>query len=171
MSKSIGNLVTVEELIEQKRTAAFRLQVLQSHYRAPLTFMEEGLEAAHRGLDRIRAALDATATASEPAPFDSDIVGETCEIFQSSMDDGFDTPTAITALFNLARAINRSAGRVGSDEQVQAARDKARDRYLLGRHIPVMRFTGSEVWRAPDECVQEIVGYFEEKVMPQVRVA
>jgi cysteinyl-tRNA synthetase len=123
MSKSIGNMVTVEELIEQKRTAAFRLQVLQSHYRAPLTFTEEGLEAAHRGLTRIRAALDVDATASEPAPFDPHMDDETRAIFQSAMDDDFDTPTAIASVFNLARAINRSAGSVDSEEQLRTARD------------------------------------------------
>ena len=126
MSKSIGNLVTVEELIEQNRTAAFRLQVLQSHYRAPLTFTDEGLESAHRGLDRIRAALDETATANDPAPFDPRIVEETCATFESAMDDDFDTPKAIAALFNLARGINRSAGHARSDEQLQAARGKLR---------------------------------------------
>jgi cysteinyl-tRNA synthetase len=122
MSKSIGNLVTVEELIEQKRTAAFRLQVLQSHYRAPLTFTDEGLEAAHRGLERIRAALDVDAIASEPVSLDPDIAEKTCEIFQSAMDDDFDTPTAIAAIFNLARAINRSAGHSASTDSLDTAR-------------------------------------------------
>jgi cysteinyl-tRNA synthetase len=123
MSKSIGNLVTVEELIEQKRTAAFRLLVLQSHYRAPLTFTDEGLEAAHRGLERIRAALDVDAIASEPESLDPDIAEKTCEIFQSAMDNDFDTPTAIAALFNLARAINRSAGHSGSTVALDTARN------------------------------------------------
>lgn len=126
MSKSVGNLVTVEELIEQKRTAAFRMQVLQSHYRAPLTFTDEGLDSAHRGLDRIRAALATDATATEPIALDARIAGETIAIFEAAMDDDFDTPRAIAAIFNLARAINRSAGHGDSDSQVQAARQALR---------------------------------------------
>jgi len=43
----------------------------------------------------------------------------------------------------------------------QAAHDKARDRHLLSRDIPVMRFTGSQVWRDAEECVSEVVSYFE----------
>jgi very-short-patch-repair endonuclease len=53
----------------------------------------------------------------------------------------------------------------------QAARDKARDRYLMGQHIPVMRFTGREIWRSATGCVEEVVGYFEDLVMPSTEVA
>jgi very-short-patch-repair endonuclease len=48
----------------------------------------------------------------------------------------------------------------------QAARDKARDRHLTLKHIPVMRFTGSEIWRDPDKCRWEALDYFEEHFMP-----
>lgn len=126
MSKSIGNLVSVQELIDQKRTAAFRLLVLQSHYRAPLTFTEEGLDAAHRGLDRIRIALDEDTTASEPIALDATLADQTITAFEAAMDDDFDTPKAIAAIFNLARAINRSAGHIESVDHVQAARQTLR---------------------------------------------
>ena len=122
MSKSIGNLVTTEELIARKRTAAFRAQVLQSHYRAPLTFTDEGLEAAHRGLDRIRAALSEAAVASSPVPIELGIAEETLAEFEAAMDEDFDTPRAIAAIFNLARAINRSAGDEASTEVLRSAR-------------------------------------------------
>src|SRR5215203_2111544 len=56
MSKSIGNVIRIKDLIEGKQIQAFRLMVLQSHYRAPLTFTEESLEAAARGLDRLVTA-------------------------------------------------------------------------------------------------------------------
>ena len=56
MSKSIGNIVKSREMVDRNLAPAFRLMVLQSHYRAPLTFTEEGLVAADRGLDRLRAA-------------------------------------------------------------------------------------------------------------------
>jgi cysteinyl-tRNA synthetase len=124
MSKSIGNLVPIDELIARKRAAAFRLLVLQSHYRAPLTFTEEGLEAAHRGMDRFRAALDESAVASEPTSFDSTVVADTVEQFERAMDDDFDTPQAVSTLFNLARSINRSAGHPGCETSVAHARDE-----------------------------------------------
>ncbi len=115
MSKSIGNLVSITELIDQNRTAAFRLLVLQSHYRAPLTYLPEGLEAANRGLDRIRAALRGSESNSgQSEPFEAALIDETVSAFQAAMDDDFDTPKAVAALFGLARAINRSTGGASS---------------------------------------------------------
>jgi cysteinyl-tRNA synthetase len=122
MSKSIGNLVAVDELIAQKRTAAFRVLVLQSHYRAPLTFTDDGLEAAQRGLDRIRAALNPAAIATDSVPLQPGIADETRAEFEAAMDDDFDTPKAMAAIFNLARAINRSAGNPDSAEALEASR-------------------------------------------------
>ena len=123
MSKSIGNLVPVDELIAQRRTAAFRVLVLQSHYRAPLTFTEEGLEAAQRGLDRITAALNPAAVASEPVPLDPGIAEATRAEFEAAMDDDFDTPKAMATIFALARAINRSAGDPATRDAVDSARE------------------------------------------------
>src|SRR5207237_6070692 len=57
MSKSIGNLIGMRELIEHGDTMAFRLMVLQSLYRNPLVFSEEGLEASRRGLERLNQAM------------------------------------------------------------------------------------------------------------------
>jgi cysteinyl-tRNA synthetase len=122
MSKSIGNLVPVQELIDRRRTAAFRLLVLQSHYRAPLTYTEEGLEAAERGLDRIRAALNPEAIAADTAPLRPEIADQTRTEFETAMDDDFDTPGALAAIFALARAINRSAGDPGSANALATAR-------------------------------------------------
>ena len=126
MSKSVGNFVTIEELIARRRIAAFRLLVLQSHYRAPLTFTDEGLEAAHRGMDRFRAALDESSAAAEPATLDADLVAETVAQFERAMDDDFDTPQAISALFNLARAINRAAGHPESEPALSSGRQGLR---------------------------------------------
>ena len=123
MSKSIGNLVPVDELIAQRRTAAFRVLVLQSHYRAPLTFTEEGLEAAQRGLDRITAALNPAAVASEPVQLDPGIAEATRAEFEAAMDDDFDTPKAMATIFALARAINRSAGDPATRDAVDSARE------------------------------------------------
>ena len=58
MSKSLGNFVRLKEIVDRGLGPAFRLMVLQSHYRAPLTYTEEGLLAAERGLSRLRAAAD-----------------------------------------------------------------------------------------------------------------
>ena len=65
MSKSLGNFVPLREIVDRGLAPAFRLMILQSHYRAPLTYSEEGLLAAERGLDRLRAAAAALRSACQ----------------------------------------------------------------------------------------------------------
>jgi very-short-patch-repair endonuclease len=55
--------------------------------------------------------------------------------------------------------------------KMQAARDKARDRFIVGQGIPMMRFTGSEIWRDPMACAEQALDYFKDKVMPLRRTA
>ena len=126
MSKSIGNVIRIKDLIEGDKTQAFRLMVLQSHYRAPLTFTDEGLDAAHRGLDRIRAALNSDSVASDPVALGANIAAETRSVFEQAMDNDFDSPSAMAALFGLARAINRSAGHTSSADHLDEARETLR---------------------------------------------
>ncbi|MFU8796010.1 MAG: cysteine--tRNA ligase [Dehalococcoidia bacterium] len=107
MSKSIGNLVSVDEVISRFSSDAVRLFVLSSHYRNPLTYSEEALEASERGAERLRSALvhrtETNGRGGElsAAPFE--------QRFVESMDDDFNTAQAIAVLFELAREINRNA--------------------------------------------------------------
>jgi cysteinyl-tRNA synthetase len=110
MSKSLGNVVTIQSLIDRNRTAAFRLMILQSHYRVPFTYSESVLQAAQNGLDRLRAA-HATGHASDGSgraiPELEALATSVESRFIESMSDDFDTPGATAAIFDLARAINR----------------------------------------------------------------
>ena len=113
MSKSLGNFVRLREILDRGLGPAFRLMVLQGHYRAPLTYSEEGLLAAEKGLDRLRAAADPTAPAAAADDADGadlDLAGAAADAdrrFHEAMDDDFNSPVAVAALFDLARAINR----------------------------------------------------------------
>ena len=132
MSKSLGNFVRLKEIVDRGLAPAFRLMVLQSHYRVPLTYTEEGLLAAERGLARLRAAADpqapSTPGADESLVEDAsggDLVAlaeETDRDFHAAMDDDFNAPEALAALFNLARAINRARGEGLSTEAIEPAR-------------------------------------------------
>jgi cysteinyl-tRNA synthetase len=110
MSKSLGNVVWLKDLSDRGRAMAFRLMVLSSHYRAPLTYTEEGLEAMQNGLERLQAA--AAPLQSEPAgPRDPELdtlVGKVDVDFHAAMSNDFDTPVAIATLFDLARQVNRA---------------------------------------------------------------
>jgi cysteinyl-tRNA synthetase len=131
MSKSIGNIIPTKELIERGLAQAYRLMVVQSHYRAPLTFTEEALESADRGLDRLIAAAKpgkapAAETAGTGANSISSLADDVDRRFHDAMDDDFDTPGAVAALFDLARAINRAK----SDGDDPAAVERARKRLI-----------------------------------------
>lgn len=110
MSKSIGNLVSAGELIDRGDARAFRLMVLQSLYRNPLVYTEEALEAARRGLERLDLAMrgyDGDSPGSEPEPAE---VADAEVRFRSAMDDDFNTPVAVSVLFDLSRVANRAEG-------------------------------------------------------------
>ena len=103
MSKSLGNLVSVKEALEEYTPDCLRLYLLSSHYRSPLHYSDEGCAAMERSGDRLRHALR----------LDNNGGGEPldpgrCEArFFEAMDDDLNTPRALAALFDLAREINR----------------------------------------------------------------
>ena len=105
MSKSLGNVVTIGEALDEHGSDAFRMFVLTSHYRSPVTYGDEALESARAGAERLRAA----AFLENPAgPTEAVVDGDAARArFVQVMDDDLNTPQAVAALFDLAREINR----------------------------------------------------------------
>jgi len=118
MSKSIGNLITVKDMLKQQSADAIRLFILSSHYRTPLMYSEDALKAAEVGIDRIRQTVKLQEDdGSSENPLD---VSSLEQKFIAGMDDDFNSAQAIAALFDMAREINR--GRENK-MNVTAARD------------------------------------------------
>jgi cysteinyl-tRNA synthetase len=113
MSKSLGNIVGIKQVLEKHSADGFRLFVLGSHYRNPLTLSDEAIEAAEHGVERLTQALHSESTAINPAVEKVD-VRSARQRFIEVMDDDFNTPQALAILFDLARDINR-AGETGAD--------------------------------------------------------
>ena len=105
MSKSLGNLVSIRDVVEQHGADAFRLFVLTSHYRMPLTWTDDGVAASARAAERLSRA--AWASGGEGDAPDVDVFRER---FYEAMDDDLNTPQALAALFDMAREINRAVG-------------------------------------------------------------
>ncbi|MFC1860512.1 cysteine--tRNA ligase, partial [Chloroflexota bacterium] len=107
MSKSLGNLVTIKETLKQYSPDALRLFALNSHYRSPLTYSEEALEAAAEGARRLQQAAWVADLSMAKEDMVERGIGTYKERFAKAMDDDFNTPQALAALFDLAREINR----------------------------------------------------------------
>ena len=121
MSKSIGNLVTINAAVSTYGRDAFRIFVLGSHYRNPLTWSEEALLAARTAAARLERAVNGGSNSENPANSFDD--GTYRDRFTEAMDDDFNTPQALAVLFDLSRDLNR-ADQNGKD--VRKARELVR---------------------------------------------
>ena len=113
MSKSLGNIITIEEFLDQHDPDTLRMMVLNSSYRSPLTFNEEVISQAERNLERLRSALrpgmPGSNTATEATLKALKVRMESTRLgFMAAMDDDFNTAGALGHLFDLVRAINQA---------------------------------------------------------------
>jgi cysteinyl-tRNA synthetase len=122
MSKSLGNLVTIDEFLSKHEADALRMMILNGSYRAPLSYSDEIVEAAERGLDRLRSALQPAPAAAGGMPDETrrwlgNQMEATQQVFLDAMDDDFNTSGSLAALFELVRGINtaRDAGATNAE--------------------------------------------------------
>lgn len=121
MSKSLGNFITIGEMLARYDADAFRFFVLSSHYRSPIDFSEEALSQASKSLERIRQlakAIDeqmrirteANDDIAPPSPEKGEVdtrMAEARADFLAHMDNDFNTPYALRTVFELVRDVNR----------------------------------------------------------------
>ena len=129
MSKSLGNFFTVREISEKYDLQVLRFFMLSAHYRSPLNFSSDLMEAAKSGLDRIITATDnlkfladnaKTATLTD---IEDDALARTqnyVAAFEKAMDDDFNTADAIAAIFDLVKYANTTANGDSSKAYVTA---------------------------------------------------
>ncbi|MEN8173684.1 MAG: cysteine--tRNA ligase, partial [Chloroflexota bacterium] len=123
MSKSLGNLITIEDFLADHDADALRMMVLNSNYRGPLTFNDESIGHAERALDRLRSALrPAMAEAQGEQPdFLREQISAAKKGFSDTMDDDFNAAGALGHLFDLVRAINQARDKGASAEALRPA--------------------------------------------------
>jgi cysteinyl-tRNA synthetase len=102
MSKSLGNFFTVRQLLAKAPGEALRLALLTGHYRQPLDFSPEALDAAKTTLDRWYGALRATQAVTAPASAVPDGI-------EDALLDDLNTPLAIAEIHNIVSDLNRAA--------------------------------------------------------------
>jgi cysteinyl-tRNA synthetase len=109
MSKSLGNFMTIKEVLKSYHPEAVRLFLLSNHYRSPIDFTEKAMAEASVSLDKIYTLLDRLEEKLESA---ADIDNEHkenkfCKKFFKAMDDDFNTALGIGILFDAVRTTNR----------------------------------------------------------------
>ncbi len=143
MSKSTGVVLSIEEFLEMYEADVLRILVLNSHYRSPLSFGDEIVEGAKRGLDRIKAALKPAVPGEGKAAGQSlEALSETADQdFVEAMDDDFNTPRALSAIYELVRGINQARDAGAAEQELGTAQEKLRE--LAG--VLGLRLTTSKV--------------------------
>jgi cysteinyl-tRNA synthetase len=119
MSKSLGNTLTIKDLVRRHDPEALRLYLLGTHYRNPLEFADERITEAGRALARLRSLKDEAeriAARGTPAPGPDGGLFEQVAAhrarFEAAMGDDFNTPQALGALFDLARLLHTAREQV-----------------------------------------------------------
>lgn len=133
MSKSLGNFFTVRE-IGENMTCRFCVSLCcQAHYRSPLNFSAELMEAAKNGLERIRTAASNLQFLADHAEAETFLDGEEAKLaeaknyvdkFKAAMEDDFNTADAISSIFELVKYANQNADGSSSKAYVQALLDE-----------------------------------------------
>ncbi|MBY5985284.1 cysteine--tRNA ligase [Halomonas sp. DP5Y7-2] len=104
MSKSLGNFFTIREVLEQHDPEVVRFLLVASHYRSAINYAPDALGEARKSLERFYTALDGIELPAEIEVGPGDYAAR----FTAAMDDDFNTPEALSVLFELVRELNRA---------------------------------------------------------------
>jgi cysteinyl-tRNA synthetase len=103
MAKSSGNFFTIEDVLQQHHPEVIRYFLLSSHYRSPLNYTEENLQNASKALTRLYQSLKEV-----KGDNNSEMDLYWLEQFNQAMNDDFNTPVALSVLFQLSHEINKT---------------------------------------------------------------
>ena len=126
MSKSLGNFVTLKDAFKKFEPSVVRFFILQSHYRSTLDFSEEAISGAAKGLEKLRGTIDRVRSEIAKGKAGGESLSEFDSLrarFFEAMDDDFNTPQAVAALFELSTPLNTlmASERGASVEQLRSA--------------------------------------------------
>ncbi len=163
MSKSLGNFFTVREISEKYPLQVIRFFMLNAHYRSPLNFSDELVEAAKNGLERILTAYERVQEAEEKAADkeisakESEWMERTDELvkrYEAAMDDDLNTADAISVIFELVKLLNTTL-------------DESSSKAYCGKLKTVLRqlceILGMEVTREKELLNEDIERLIEER--------
>jgi cysteinyl-tRNA synthetase len=150
MSKSLGNLVTIDEFLSKHEADDLRMMILNGSYRAPLSYSDDIVDSAQRGLNRLRSALRPALAGSTGAPEEtikwlndqSELARKT---FIEAMDDDFNSSGGLAALFELVRVINTARDNWATDTELKFAQETLQSlTSVLGLRLGEKKAYGSD---------------------------
>ncbi|KAA0212906.1 MAG: cysteine--tRNA ligase [Lautropia sp.] len=147
MSKSLGNFFTIREVLKKFDAEVVRLFIVRAHYRSPLNYSDAHLEEARHALLRLYGALSDEGATAQPDDAPIDWNAPHAARFREAMDDDFNTPVALSVLFDLASELNRARTAPGADAAAQALALEAQLR-RLGGLLGLLARAPSEVKRS-----------------------
>ncbi len=132
MSKSLGNIISIKDFLAKREADVMRMLVLNGSYRAPLLFNDETLDAAEKNVARLKSGFRPAAPSSKGLPKEAagafaSQAESTRRAFIDAMEDDFNTPLAVAALFELVKSINTARDQGANDEQLQPAQGVLRE--------------------------------------------
>ncbi|MDR5809408.1 cysteine--tRNA ligase [Caballeronia sp. LZ019] len=104
MSKSLGNFFTIREVLAKFDAEVVRFFIARAHYRSPLNYSDVHIDDARNALTRLYTALKDVEPDNQQLDWDE----ANAQRFQSAMNDDFNTPVAVSVLFDLASEVNRT---------------------------------------------------------------
>jgi cysteinyl-tRNA synthetase len=134
MSKSLGNFFTIRDVLKKYDPEVVRFFILRAHYRSPLNYSDAHLDDAHQALTRLYTALN-NVTPNKDVALDRE--SPYFQRFAEAMDDDFNTPVALSVLFDLAVMVNKTK-----------SSDLAAQLFALGSIIGLLGRTPSEFLKA-----------------------
>lgn len=154
MSKSLGNFFTIRDVLNEFDAEIVRYFLLTTHYRSPLDFSQDHLLEAERSLNRIYTMLDeinrfnagkkGTDVTEEAAKMAENFIQK----FEEAMDDDFNTPEALAALFEAVRECNRLMGVKPNKVSFPALQEAVKKIFdAAGNVLGVIRYTPAEWFR------------------------
>ena len=119
MSKSLNNFITIRELLKDYAPETFRFFVLSTHYRSPIDFSKDSLHQSEKSLDRIRKYYELLdVEVEEEFTSDYEVLAKWSKEFFDSMDDDFNTPKAIAAIFGLINDSKNDLDNLSDDDKI-----------------------------------------------------
>jgi cysteinyl-tRNA synthetase len=113
MSKSLGNFLTIKDALKKYKPEALRFFILSGHYRNPIDFSDDALEAASKGWERLTApalaARERLRSSALPEGSDANVsaaLAETKAKFLEALNDDFNAPAALAVLFDFGKVMN-----------------------------------------------------------------